>query len=137
MFSPPIRSLLAPDRPFFYCIVDGVYLVPLFLHAPARRVFSRRGLAGSDFLSRFFAPGIGIDEDPVTGSAHCCLAPYWASKLGRQEARTNAFFVALFFCFLATLSYHARVKLAVCSFLCFFFLTLRARVCVAEDFVSP
>lgn len=38
-----------------------------------------------DFVSRFFAPGAGIDEDPVTGSAHCCLAPYWAEKLGRNE----------------------------------------------------
>lgn len=38
-----------------------------------------------DFVSRFFAPGSGIDEDPVTGSAHCCLAPYWAAKLGRAE----------------------------------------------------
>lgn len=37
-----------------------------------------------DFISRFFAPGSGIDEDPVTGSAHCCLAPYWAAKLGKQ-----------------------------------------------------
>lgn len=38
-----------------------------------------------DFISRFFAPGVGIDEDPVTGSAHCALAPYWAVKLGRPE----------------------------------------------------
>ena len=38
-----------------------------------------------DFVSRFFAPGSGIDEDPVTGSAHCTLAPYWASKLGKNE----------------------------------------------------
>ena len=38
-----------------------------------------------DFASRFFAPGVGIDEDPVTGSAHCCLAPYWAQKLGKTE----------------------------------------------------
>jgi PhzF family phenazine biosynthesis protein len=36
-----------------------------------------------DFVSRFFAPAAGINEDPVTGSAHCCLAPYWAAKLGR------------------------------------------------------
>ena len=43
--------------------------------------------AGSehDFVSRFFAPSVGIDEDPVTGSAHCCLAPYWAQRLGRDE----------------------------------------------------
>lgn len=38
-----------------------------------------------DFVSRFFAPGSGIDEDPVTGSAHCALAPYWASRLGKNE----------------------------------------------------
>jgi predicted PhzF superfamily epimerase YddE/YHI9 len=37
------------------------------------------------FVSRFFAPGIGIPEDQVTGSAHCCLAPYWGKKLNRKE----------------------------------------------------
>jgi predicted PhzF superfamily epimerase YddE/YHI9 len=40
---------------------------------------------GYDFVSRFFAPGAGIDEDPVTGSAHCTLGPYWAGRLGRPE----------------------------------------------------
>ena len=39
----------------------------------------------SDFVSRFFAPGAGIPEDPVTGSAHCNLIPYWAEKLGKNE----------------------------------------------------
>ncbi len=38
-----------------------------------------------DFVSRFFAPGSGIDEDPVTGSAHCALGPYWAGRLGKSE----------------------------------------------------
>jgi PhzF family phenazine biosynthesis protein len=38
-----------------------------------------------DFVSRYFAPGVGIDEDPVTGSAHCALAPYWAQRLGKEE----------------------------------------------------
>ena len=38
-----------------------------------------------DFISRYFAPGIGIDEDPVTGSTHCILAPYWAERLGKTE----------------------------------------------------
>jgi len=38
-----------------------------------------------DFVSRFFAPGCGIDEDPVTGSAHCTLGPYWASRLGKND----------------------------------------------------
>ena len=36
-----------------------------------------------DFVSRYFAPGAGIDEDPVTGAAHCALGPYWAAKLGK------------------------------------------------------
>jgi PhzF family phenazine biosynthesis protein len=40
---------------------------------------------GHDFVSRFFAPAIGIDEDPVTGAAHCSLVPYWGEKLGRRE----------------------------------------------------
>lgn len=39
----------------------------------------------TDFVSRFFAPAAGIDEDPVTGSAHCALAPYWAEQLRRRE----------------------------------------------------
>jgi len=43
------------------------------------------GDADHDFVSRFFAPGAGIDEDPVTGSAHCALAPYWSAKLGRTQ----------------------------------------------------
>jgi PhzF family phenazine biosynthesis protein len=38
-----------------------------------------------DFVSRFFAPGSGIDEDPVTGSAHCCLGPYWKNILGKDK----------------------------------------------------
>jgi PhzF family phenazine biosynthesis protein len=38
-----------------------------------------------DFVSRFFAPGSGIDEDPVTGSAHVALGPYWAERLGKKE----------------------------------------------------
>jgi predicted PhzF superfamily epimerase YddE/YHI9 len=38
-----------------------------------------------DFLSRFFAPGAGIDEDPVTGSAHTALTPYWSAKLGKAQ----------------------------------------------------
>jgi PhzF family phenazine biosynthesis protein len=38
-----------------------------------------------DFVSRFFAPAVGVDEDPVTGSAHCCLAPHWRRKLGKDS----------------------------------------------------
>ena len=38
-----------------------------------------------DFVSRFFAPAVGVDEDPVTGSSHCCLGPFWAARLGKSE----------------------------------------------------
>jgi PhzF family phenazine biosynthesis protein len=48
-------------------------------------VTSAAGSAGCDFVSRFFAPATGIDEDSVTGSAHCALGPYWAAKLGRTS----------------------------------------------------
>ncbi len=48
-------------------------------------VTSRASTEGYDFVSRFFAPAIGINEDPVTGSAHCCLGPFWGARLGRSE----------------------------------------------------
>jgi len=48
-------------------------------------VTARSNGAPYDFVSRFFAPGSGIDEDPVTGSAHTALGPYWAGVLGKQE----------------------------------------------------
>jgi PhzF family phenazine biosynthesis protein len=59
----------------------------------ALRKFSVRGVivtarsssAEFDFVSRFFAPGAGVDEDPVTGSAHTALGPYWGEKLGKTE----------------------------------------------------
>ena len=60
---------------------------------PAVHIVQTRGVCGRarrarpehDFVSRYFAPAAGIDEDPVTGSAHCCLGPYWREKLGRTE----------------------------------------------------
>ncbi len=49
-------------------------------------IVTSRGDANEfDFVSRFFAPRVGVDEDPVCGSAHCCLGPYWADRLGRRE----------------------------------------------------
>jgi len=56
---------------------------------PARGIIvTSRGRKGDfDFVSRFFAPASGVDEDPVTGSAHCALAPYWAPRLGKQQFR--------------------------------------------------
>lgn len=48
-------------------------------------VTSRSTDARFDFVSRFFAPAAGIDEDPVTGSAHCCLGDFWRKRLGKTE----------------------------------------------------
>jgi PhzF family phenazine biosynthesis protein len=48
-------------------------------------VTARSGNPRYDFVSRFFAPRAGVDEDPVTGSAHCCLGPYWRDRLGKSE----------------------------------------------------
>lgn len=45
------------------------------------------GDGGYDFVSRYFAPAKGVPEDPVTGSAHCMLAPYWTRRLGKSEFR--------------------------------------------------
>ncbi len=44
---------------------------------------------GVDFVSRFFAPAVGVDEDPVTGSAHCCLGPFWQERLGKSELHAH------------------------------------------------
>lgn len=54
---------------------------------PARGVIvtSRSQNSEFDFISRFFAPAAGIDEDPVTGSAHCCLGPFWSERLQKTD----------------------------------------------------
>jgi PhzF family phenazine biosynthesis protein len=51
-------------------------------------VTSRASTPGFDFVSRFFAPSVGINEDPVTGSAHGCLAPYWQKKLKKKYVKS-------------------------------------------------
>lgn len=54
---------------------------------PHRGVLVTAAGTEHDFVSRFFAPGTGVDEDPVTGSAHTALAPLWSARLGRDELR--------------------------------------------------
>ena len=86
----PIEALLVADD----------YLVVLDSEADLRRLQPDQNLLGQldkrgiivtarseehDFVSRFFAPKLGIPEDPVTGSAHCTLAPYWAEKLNKTR----------------------------------------------------
>jgi PhzF family phenazine biosynthesis protein len=48
------------------------------------QVTARAATPGFDFVSRFFAPAAGVDEDPATGSAHCCLGPFWSARLGKN-----------------------------------------------------
>jgi PhzF family phenazine biosynthesis protein len=71
--APAVRSL----RPDF----------ALLSQYPVRGVIvtARSDDPAYDFVSRFFAPRSGIPEDPVTGSAHCCLGPYWGERLGKQD----------------------------------------------------
>jgi PhzF family phenazine biosynthesis protein len=52
---------------------------------PVRGVIVTSRGTDYDFISRFFAPAVGVNEDPVTGSAHCCLGPFWGSRLGKTE----------------------------------------------------
>ncbi|MEO7095555.1 MAG: PhzF family phenazine biosynthesis protein [Polyangiales bacterium] len=52
-------------------------------------VTARGRSVGVDFVSRFFAPWLGVDEDPVTGSAHCVLGPYWSERLGKSSLQAR------------------------------------------------
>jgi predicted PhzF superfamily epimerase YddE/YHI9 len=57
------------------------------LPMPEVIITARSSSQDYEFISRFFAPQLGIDEDPVTGSAHCLLAPYWGRKLSKSKMR--------------------------------------------------
>lgn len=100
--DPPSRLLegLSLDAPVYVGRSERDYLVhcssaadvrTLTPELPTLAALDSRGVIvtapstteESDFVSRFFAPGVGIPEDPVTGSAHCTLGPYWADRLGR------------------------------------------------------
>ncbi len=90
-------------EPVMHAMVPGFHLVEVADAATVRALDpDLRGLAAlgdvaviataagdaereCDFVSRVFGPGIGIDEDPVTGAAHCILAPFWSARLGRRE----------------------------------------------------
>ncbi|MCI0538923.1 MAG: PhzF family phenazine biosynthesis protein [Verrucomicrobiales bacterium] len=89
------RCILRSDQNY-YVIVDSEEIVRAAkpnlqllstLH-PRGVALSARGEQG-DFVSRYFAPSYGIPEDPVTGSIHCALAPYWAKQLGKSTLRAH------------------------------------------------
>jgi predicted PhzF superfamily epimerase YddE/YHI9 len=105
--EPPPRLAEALSAPFLWTGVNALgdlvvempdersvgNLAPDFValaRIPARGIVAtaaaeRPAETGYDFVSRFFAPRVGIDEDPVTGSAHCALAPFWSDRLGEAE----------------------------------------------------
>jgi PhzF family phenazine biosynthesis protein len=89
-------EFLRTDGAFYMCVVDAAStvrnLAPDF--EKLRELRDVRGVyvtapgdAGYDIVSRCFAPRVGIDEDPVTGSMYCVLAPYWSPRLGKDELR--------------------------------------------------
>jgi PhzF family phenazine biosynthesis protein len=59
--------------------------IPALLRKPYRGTIVTAKGKSCDFVSRFFAPRVGVAEDPVTGSAHCVLTPYWSKRLGRKK----------------------------------------------------
>ncbi|HSB94962.1 MAG TPA: PhzF family phenazine biosynthesis protein [Spongiibacteraceae bacterium] len=85
----PAEAFLARDLLVILdCEADVKNLRPDFARIAALDVFAVIVSAPGetvDFVSRFFAPGAGIPEDPVTGSAHCTLVPYWAARLGKSS----------------------------------------------------
>ena len=74
--SPVVLRRLQPDLATLAALPAGGLIVTARSDDPAH-----------DFLSRYFAPAAGIPEDPVTGSAHCTLGPYWQGKLGKSRFR--------------------------------------------------
>jgi predicted PhzF superfamily epimerase YddE/YHI9 len=76
LVEPSVLRDLQPDREALIALPVGGLIVT-----------AAGDVADVDFLSRYFAPKIGIDEDPVTGSAHCTLIDYWSARLGRDDAR--------------------------------------------------
>jgi predicted PhzF superfamily epimerase YddE/YHI9 len=75
--SEEVVRRLAPD-------ITRLAAVPARGIIVTSRAASRAPGCAYDFVSRFFAPRLGVPEDPVCGSAHCCLAPYWSERLGKS-----------------------------------------------------
>ena len=92
--ATPLRVLAARDLlAVFSSEAEVRALTPNFARIAALEyvgvIATAPGSDGVDFVSRFFAPRVGVPEDPVTGSAHSILIPYWAEKLGKTELRAR------------------------------------------------
>lgn len=85
------EALLTGGRDYLAVYGSTAEVAALTPDFRALSTFGRHGFIATapgedcDFVSRFFAPAFGIDEDPVTGSAHCVLGPYWADRLARRD----------------------------------------------------
>jgi predicted PhzF superfamily epimerase YddE/YHI9 len=93
MFAVPPMDVLLADG-FLMAVLETADMVrrhvpdrAAILALPHPLIITAPGDAGYDCISRFFAPHIAIDEDPVTGAAHCVIAPYWAERLGKAAIR--------------------------------------------------
>lgn len=89
---PPREAYFVSQSPNYYAVYDTEAEVRAL--APDFAALSQLQSLGTvvtapgtdcDFVSRYFAPALGIPEDPVTGSTHCALAPYWAGRLGKAD----------------------------------------------------
>lgn len=85
MGAKPAEVLKARDWMFVYETADEVLALRPNFKAMGASVIATAPGCEVDFVSRFFAPNFGVDEDPVTGSAHCTLIPYWAERLGKLK----------------------------------------------------
>jgi PhzF family phenazine biosynthesis protein len=89
--APPVHSSVARGRTLaVYETAEGVAALQPDFTAMRRipgadAIVTAPGRDGVDFVSRYFAPNYGVDEDPATGSAHCVLTPYWAARLGKER----------------------------------------------------
>jgi PhzF family phenazine biosynthesis protein len=83
--SPEEVKELSPDFPRLSKMRLPYGATGVIVTAPEKNGNNRSGQASFDFVSRYFGPWEGIDEDPVTGSAHTVLGPYWAKRLGKRR----------------------------------------------------
>ena len=89
---PPCETYFVSESPNYYAVYDTEAevraLTPNFAALSQLQALGTVVTApgtNCDFVSRYFAPALGIPEDPVTGSTHCALAPYWAARLGKTH----------------------------------------------------
>jgi predicted PhzF superfamily epimerase YddE/YHI9 len=93
--NQPVETLIGKnvfavfDKPGDIRTIKGAGDIAAVIPHDMGLIATAKGDEGYDFISRYFAPHHGIPEDPVTGSAHCALTPYWAARLGKKTLRAR------------------------------------------------